>query len=59
MSGVMATAFIAIVRGSPCVTPSFDNIDSPSINSGICYLYVLINTFHSAGQRFLMLINAF
>ena len=55
----MATAYIAIARRSPCVTPSCDNIYSPSINNRICCLYVLINTFDSAGQRFLMLINAF
>ena len=37
ISGMVATAYIDIANGSPCVVPSLENITSPSMNNSVGY----------------------
>ena len=49
---------MAIASGSPCVVPSDDGIDSPSMKSCTSSRYVLMRTFDRAGQSCCMLRSA-
>ena len=55
MREIVARAYIGMASGSPCVVPSRESIQSPSIKRSVGTLHVLIRTVASAGQILLIL----
>lgn len=49
--GTIATAYIAVVSGSPCVVPSEDIWVSSLMKSDVSWRYVLIITFGEPGAN--------
>ena len=54
----MATTYIGIASGSPCVVPSWEYMTSPSMNNSDGSLYVLMRMVEMAGHSNWMLWRA-